>query len=216
MTKHLRVLIALTSCHKHREWQQAQRDTWIKEIPAGVDYRFFLGRPNVLAPEEDEVFLDVPDDYNHLKYKTKALLEWSIEHGYEHTFKTDVDTLVNPTLLLSGDFSKHDYMGGVLNAGDLMFASGGAGYWLTRKAAQCVVEEPATPGPEEDVHVARAVFKNKLFLRPSSHYKFLPGAILDRNTVTYHLSSVPGWKTPYSPEMMYQAYTQAKEINGKG
>ena len=57
-------------------------------------------------------------------------------------FKCDNDTLVNPWEFITSEFSKHDYMGGE-NAdtnvpgfppGRIEFASGGAGYWLSRKA----------------------------------------------------------------------------------
>ena len=64
------------------------------------------------------------------------------------------------------------------------------------------------PTSAEDVFVAHAL--KEAGIRPVFHqgYKWRPGARVDKDTVTLHLSSALQQK--YVPEMMYQAYEQIK------
>src|SRR5271157_5114842 len=142
-----RVLVAITSCHMHRAWQSAQRDTWLPEL--GCDYRFFLGNP-VADAAQDEVFLNCPDDYHSLYHKTQGLVRWALERGYDYLYKCDVDTLVCPKNLLSSGFEQWDYTGGRNGH----FASGGSGYWLSRKAMELVANSINRDGATEDVFIA--------------------------------------------------------------
>ena len=48
---------------------QAVRATWWPDIPPNVDGRFFFGRGADREPLPDEVFLDVPDNYECLPHK---------------------------------------------------------------------------------------------------------------------------------------------------
>src|SRR5208282_4893580 len=139
----MRVLVAILSCHRDRAIQQAQRDTWLKDLK-GVDYRFFLGKPTD-QPAGDEVFLDVDDGYLGLSHKTRAMCQWAQGLDYDFIHKTDTDTLINPWTFLHSGFEQYDYMGGenadkvpALGNRTVQFASGGAGYWLSKKAMAIV------------------------------------------------------------------------------
>ena len=204
----MKTLIAITSCARDREKQQAQRDTWIKDIPAGVDYRFFLGQGNADA-KDDEVFLDVPDTYVGLTHKTKGLLEWALAQGYDYIYKTDVDTLVHVKNLLDSGFSAHDYMGGLNGIDGVIFASGGAGYWLSAKAARFIVARKVQDGCE-DVLVAQIMKDNGIGLHEDIRYQWLPGAQLTSNTVSFHLSSTVA--RVYRAEMMHKYYSKMMSI----
>jgi hypothetical protein len=204
----MKLLIAITSCARDRAAQQAQRDTWIKDIPAGVDYRFFLGQPAPAEAAPDEVFLSAPDSYTALTYKTKGLLEWSQEHGYDFTYKTDVDTLVVPANLLSSGFENYDYTGGL----NTWFASGGSGYCLSAKAAGYITALNVQDGPE-DVLVAQTMKNNGIQLHDDPRFMYAPGSQLDTDTVSFHLSSVYGWGKHYVPSMMFTAYEKQKNIS---
>lgn len=197
----MKVLIAILSCHALRHYEQAQRDTWIKDIPEGVDHKFFLGSADT-SRGADEVFLDTGDTFSDITEKVVAMFRWALEHGYDFVFKADLDTLVCPVALLASGFEQHDYVGGLNN----FFASGGSGYWLSRRAIQHVVDRPVVPGPTEDVHVGQAVLDNGLELHSDFRYKFFPGSTLDDHTLTYHLSSVVDWAAKYKVEWMYEAY----------
>ncbi len=209
-----RLLIAITSCEKHRPWQFAQRQTWMREIPQRVSYRFFLGGPAPGDAEDDEVFLDVPDDYLGLPLKTKALSRWALEQGFNYIYKADVDTLLLPTNLLASGFEQHDYMGGLnTERPPVVFASGGAGYCLSEKAMWLVVENNPWPeGGPEDVWVACVLKDHGILPHDDPRFKFYPGSVLDKETVSYHLTSVRGWLQPYSPDQMFEKYSEAKSL----
>ena len=196
-----KTLIAILSCHVLRGYEQSLRDTWIKEIPEGVDYRFFLGNPRcLLCP--DEVHLPVGDAWDDITHKMVAVCAWASAQGYDYLLKCDLDTLVRPVGLLQSDFKQFDWVGGQ----NSFFASGGAGYTLSQRAMRAVVEHKIEPGPAEDVHVAHALLAQGIALHHDPRFLFAPGAILSSDTITYHLSSVKGWSAKSTPEEMYQAY----------
>jgi hypothetical protein len=207
-----RVLIAITSCGRDRKYQDAQRNTWIKDIPAGVDYKFFLGHTDATGAKDDEVFLNVPDTYAGLPFKTQALLEWALEHGYDFIYKTDVDTLVCPVNLLGCGFEHYAWVGANYGARDKVFASGGSGYWLSADAARKVVAFKASNGAE-DVMVANVMRANGIDLHHDDRYLFAPGSVLDGNTISYHLSSVFNYGRGYKPEYMYSSYAKFKAFS---
>jgi hypothetical protein len=197
----MRALIAVPSCHALHRFELAERRTWLKDIPVGTDYKFFVGNP-AGAPEADKVFLNVGDTLQDLTHKVVAMFGWALAQGYDYCFKADLDTLVRPQALLQSDFSQFDWVGGQ----NSFFASGGAGYWLSRKAMQAVVDRPLEPGPAEDVNTARALLAQGIALHGDTRYKFIPGDILTPDTLTYHLSSVKAWDAKATPADMFNAY----------
>lgn len=212
----MKVLIAILSCHSLRHYQQVLRDTWLKDLPDGVDYKFFMGHELVLPRgfekplvehAEDEVSMAVGDDLQSLTKKVKRMFCWSLRRPYDFVFKCDLDTLVRPSLLLSSGFEQHDYSGGQNG----FFASGGAGYWTSVKAMAASASDERDQGPAEDVHTAQAVLDKGMVLHADQRYKFFPGAVLTPDTISYHLSSVKGWNGKYEPQMMRDAYTLTGE-----
>jgi len=224
----MKVLIAVASCHSLRHYEKSLRDTWIQNIPSEVDFRFFIGNPNTNDFEKDEIFLDVDDGYEGCSAKTIEQSKWVLEHGYDFVYKTDLDTLVVPKNLLSSDFWMHDYTGGKNgevssggsgSPGTGIFASGGSGYWLSKKALSVVaeLEHPNPPRADEDVVVAQALKKHGIELHADSRYKWEPRSRFDKDTISFHLTSTLGYNTtiqtaagaqrqPYGPMLMYKAY----------
>lgn len=162
------LLIGVKSCQRDREegFHQAIRETW------GHSYgfiRFFMGGDKTTA--QDEVALGCADDYMSLPYKTKAMLEWFLKHtSSDHIFLCDCDTFVDVRKLLVLPFEKYDYSGKSTlwppNAkmgetfryhdgkGNIIdpchpWASGGYGYFLSRRAAQIVVENTPNTWAED-------------------------------------------------------------------
>ena len=156
----MKILIAILSCHKEIGLHNNLRDTWLRQVPKGVDYKFFLGRPGK-ANAADEVYLDVPDTFSGVSQKTSGMVQWAYEHGYDYLFKCDTDTYVNVLRLLASGFEQYDYSGrryppsndfkihvdGSRTAtdwgnrlGNRSEAYGGPGYWLSRKAMKFIVD----------------------------------------------------------------------------
>ena len=225
--KQSRNLIAIESCHRDRNSgaQQSQRDTWIKDIgPINLDYRFFLGRP-VESGATDEVFLAVDDTYEFLSLKTQAICQWALDEGYDFLYKTDTDTLVVPKNLIMSGFERQDYIGGKnsdftppgyrTRAGTypgrrIDFASGGSGYWLSRKAMKAVVDSQDTEFAKqaEDVFVAIALLAAGIKSVWNPDMKWLPGAELDDKTISYHLSSV--LQKRFEPALMHEYHNRVR------
>lgn len=171
----MKALIAVTSCHKfdydmrsindclvlHRSGMDFKtprppfiRETWWNDVPEEVGKKFFYGRP-VTTRHNDEVFLDVPDGYAHLPYKTRAICRWALGYDYTHLFKTDDDTFIYVDRLLNSGFEKHSWIGRY-NGGD--FIAGGPGYWLDREA-MTIVAMAAIPHQDwaEDIWVSKTL-----------------------------------------------------------
>jgi len=156
------LLLAVKSCERDAQqgFHQAIRETWGTYANAPVN--FFIGGERVLSVVSgDEVRLNCPDGYWELPHKTKAILQWFLgwtEHS--HIFLMDCDTFVSPEFFQL-NYQEYDYAGrfGFWPTGTKMgttfayndglgntidpchaWASGGYGYFLSRKAAQLVVD----------------------------------------------------------------------------
>jgi hypothetical protein len=128
---------------------QAMRETWLPLLSAhpNVDYRFFVGL-NQTETQEDTVRLRVCDDYKSLPLKTRESARWAIDRGYSHLYRCFTDTCVQPSRLLDAFREDRDYCGhfpggygpGPDARGHYCYASGGPGYWLSRRACEEVVK----------------------------------------------------------------------------
>lgn len=150
----MRILFAITSCHKNGEQRQAQRETWLADIPelglwidgepALAYYRFFLGGlpARVGQVESDCVYLECADDYPSLSRKTRALMQYARADDFDFVFKCDDDTFVRVARLLACGFQRFEYSGftegrGGVTSGSsqipFRYAQGGAGYFVSRR-----------------------------------------------------------------------------------
>lgn len=162
----MKALIAISSCgdFEANGNNQALRDTWlpsIKDFP-GLDYKFFFGVGQNAPQLEDSIILpDVDDGYGFLTYKTQASLRWAHAQGYEFVFRCFPDTYVRVDRLMACPFADFDFYGdfrseegGRTNGGTgkqmptlqeaQNYASGGAGYWLSRRAFELLLDAPIT------------------------------------------------------------------------
>jgi hypothetical protein len=201
----MKTLIAIPSCHVLRHYQQVIRETWGKDVPAGVDLRFFLGNRAGIHDSSfhpyaaDEVKLDCGDALGDLTKKCVAMFSWALAQGYEYTWKVDLDTLVRPSALPTGAY---DWIGGQ----NSHFASGGAGYGLSKRAMELVVNWPVTQTCAEDLHNAEALLHAGVQLQADARFRFIPGQTLEPEDLTVHLSSVFGWAVKYDTKTMYEVY----------
>lgn len=167
----MRTLIAVKSCWS--DMKQGCHDTILKTWGKQVDdLRFFIGLPYDGLSLEKIAHLDVADDYDSLPQKTRKILQWSLGRDYDYTFLCDVDTFLIPYKLFQTKFQNYDYSGrigsehtlgvpfrykdgrGQIRPKCYTWASGGFGYFLSRKAAEYVVKAVIDPKEwAEDVHV---------------------------------------------------------------
>jgi len=168
----MRRLIAIATCHKFRARADLLRHTWVPDVGDRADVRFFFGKSSLGVDGklwDEEVELDVPDDYEHFRYKIQAIFRWSIEQGYDFTFKTDDDVYVIPERLFE-QFVGNDYVGRVrgpsqenvapriYGVSESSFCSG-FGYWLSNRAARIVANAPDNGDWAEDRFAGQALFR---------------------------------------------------------
>jgi hypothetical protein len=165
-----RILIGALSGWKYQERRQRCLDTWMQDAEAiGLRSVFLLGCPTAAQPERigpHALVCPCPDDYASLPQKTRCFCQWALSTQYavpstqysvlstswDYLFKCDDDTYVSiPRLVAYAENELHgrDYVGAEWRPG-AGYGSGGAGYFLSRKATEIVAErlEMAT-GPED-------------------------------------------------------------------
>jgi hypothetical protein len=209
------LLIAVKSCHRDADfgYHHAIRDTWGR----GLDVRFFMGgRP--IGSYADELCIDCKDDYESLPWKTKEILKWFLEQTEkDYIFLCDCDTFILPDNLTHTDFKRYDYSGrfGEHPAIGTLFpytdgrgnhypncapwASGGFGYFLSRRAAKCVLLcDPYTWA--EDMFVGQS-------LSPYIRVGDITAADLPRfaGVAAWHFQRTRKYPL-YNPEMMYRSW----------
>jgi hypothetical protein len=140
----------------------ALRETWLQDIApfkSHVDYKLFYGAPHNRPALEDEVYLDVPDDYEHLPHKTIAICKYAQEHNYDMLFKCDDDTGVYVDRIiheaLSGQWDYAGYLNGRV-------ATGGTGYWLTKRAINIIADHASANHWAEDVTISKVLFNHNI------------------------------------------------------
>lgn len=165
-------LIMVMCNHKSHDRVAAIRNTWAQHTKAFVvgeeggdivrftnliDLRFFFGQTTDTSRMQypDEVFLNVPDDYNSLPLKVQAAFAWALEHGYTNALKIDDDTYVVPKNLLTSGFEAHDWIGRINHQPSGHYCSGGSGYWLSNKAMEVVAKGKLNGDWAEDREIGR-------------------------------------------------------------
>ena len=220
----MRLLVAVTTCVKdiQKGCNQAIRDTWAKDF-SGVDVRFFRGQSDLRDSfgSSDEIVLNCPDDYDGLPFKTRRLAEFVVQNGYDFLYKADTDTFLKPDRLLSCGFEQYDYAGkfvppnftvgramqdlkderGIRHSISYPWASGGVGYFLSRRACELVART-------EPTHWAEDFWVGQLLSQNQREYRLcdLPNF---EGTVSWHHCST-GQKREFNPTWMYDAYRKGQ------
>ena len=166
----MKLLIAVKSCQadQDRGLHDAIRSTWGKDAKAlGIDLRFFVAA-SFTTHQSDEIHLKCQDDYDSLPFKTREICRWAYGKVFSHIFLCDTDTVISPRKLLASGFEKFDYAGKIDRPFGVTFryetisrhgiketsqrypwASGGYGYFLSRRAFEMVTTEYPTTWAED-------------------------------------------------------------------
>jgi hypothetical protein len=79
----MNVLLAVKSCQRDLDHgcHDIIRSTWGKDVHE-ANLRFFVGALQESEKiSQGDVFLNVPDDYDSLPFKTREILRWSLVHS---------------------------------------------------------------------------------------------------------------------------------------
>lgn len=166
------------------------RETWWNDVPEHVGKKFFFGRQTpaprgrvapLRQPLDDEIFLDVKDDYVSLPYKTRGVCRWARENGYTRLCKADDDTFMYVDRLLASDYEKHAWIGRY-NGGN--FVAGGPAYWLDEAAINAVADAPISRSHwAEDIWVSGALLEKGFTPHFDERYVDLRRGAVDDNTI---------------------------------
>jgi Galactosyltransferase len=191
----MKILFAVVSCHKFRERDDVLRRTWVPDArKLGIDVAFFLGQG--AAMREDEIILDVPDDYSNLRRKVQRTFALAVDQGYDFILKVDDDAVVLPEKWLASDFQSHDYVGhlrgpsgenGFLERDGVRYCSGfevyraeeksycsGFAYVLSNRAARIVADAPDNGDWAEDRFTGNALASSGILPHGNEEYIFWP------------------------------------------
>jgi hypothetical protein len=145
-----RILIGICSCRGMRERRDAVRDTWMRRMPARIEGVFFVG-DGPSCTESDVVCLAVPDGYDSLSVKVHSFYRYALDRfAFDYLFKCDDDTYVHVERLKALARPAIDFVGS-REFESQGFASGGAGYLMSRSIVEHFISEPVAPRCDEDV-----------------------------------------------------------------
>lgn len=228
------ILIASCDAWEKNGINSAARRTWLFKWSHLIDYKFVLGR-GAEHVSDDQLILDVGDDYQNLSYKVQAARRWATAAGYGHSFHCGADTFVFVPRLLASGYEAADYTGFLIHdehrlykPRNIQFAQGGGGYWLSPRAAM-YVEQAGVPEwllKAEDVFVADTLFNVGIRgthdvgywswgYRAANDPASMEGGLfigLD-SAITVHLSRWWG-ACKYSTDWMYDTYNRAVKFDG--
>lgn len=186
----MRVLVSISSCQQYEAsgLNDPLRETWLADLPAGWDYRFFHGRG--AAAKQDIVVLPVDDGLGGLTEKAKAKARWAVDNGYEFVFSCFPDTYAAVERLVACGFESCDYLGMVFQfPGGAPFCQGGPGYFLSRKSCEYIAGNTQSY-LNDDTFIGDTLNRSDIKRVDTRHFANLGAGPLRSNlVVTSHLST---------------------------
>src|SRR5262249_22602136 len=134
------VIVGILTRRDVTDRRQACAETWVRRLKdRGVRVVFLVGGAGETRLDGDNLHLACPDDYQSLPFQTKLFAPWALTQRFDYLFKCDDDTFVVADRFAAYSPNGDDYIG-IDPVDDVRptFASGGAGYWLSPRAAKIV------------------------------------------------------------------------------
>lgn len=153
----MKIIFGILSAKSYDERRERCRSTWVADaIKRGHDPLFLIGGEEQTSRHRDRLRLPVPDDYPSLPQKTRGWCLWSVaQTGWDWLFKCDDDTFVAVERLekmIKALPPGTNYVGAEWARG-VGYGSGGAGYLLSRHAAEIVADGLTCKTGSEDLEV---------------------------------------------------------------
>ena len=170
----IKLLIAAPTCVEHLERQKVCEELW--GSTGLCDVMFYTAEEFMVPAEADTCRTDELGYFQkagqNLSYRLRSLCHWALLEGYNFLFKCDTDTCVWVDNLLSSGFSQYDYVGYRQDDGSSTgYASGGAGFWLSRFAMQTIATTQDASDPVDDAWVGRTMRDAGIALHHDERYR---------------------------------------------
>lgn len=206
-----RILIGITSCRKHKERRDACRATWMSKPVDGIRPVFFVGGGVPLPDEPDTITLDCPDTYEALPAKIRAFFDHALQHeSFDWLFKCDDDTYVAQNRLHDLTVGNHELAGNAEFLDTKGYASGGAGYLLSKRMVAILAGDRSLPGVGcEDIIMTKAALRHGATALPSPRlvWTVAPAPRPDNDLITCH------WCNPRTMAVVHAGLTD--EVHGR-
>ena len=190
--------IAASNDPKYKIRQTMCKTTWIKELDRQRYLPIFLissmdvvgGKDYVYSPQEETLYVNSEDNRDWLTTKTKMFMRWFLnDTSATHFWRCDDDSYINPTRFNKYDtFLNYDYCGCRmhLKGGDWPEFMSGAGYSVSRKAAEIIEPHLFQDGPADDLRIGQnirsrfphALWYNEESIDPFSGCKKIDGLMI--------------------------------------
>jgi hypothetical protein len=136
-------VVFATTCAKNHVRADSCRDTWMPELNAkGYKTMLVIGNPeqkDKFELKDDVLSVKCSDAYVALPAKTKMITEYFVRHCDEpYMFKCDDDTYIRTNRFHTYDKRNRAYIGRSIEKPTHTYASGGAGYFLSKQAASII------------------------------------------------------------------------------
>ena len=173
-----RLIIGALSGWKYHGRRERCIASWMSDASdRGIQSVFLMGCATLQQAEltgPHYLCLPCPDDYPHLTQRTWQFCRWALQQSdWDYLFKCDDDTYVSIPRLADYDLGQRDYVGAEWTTG-VNYGSGGAGYFLSRRAAALVAAEPQPTMGAEDAWVGEVL--RRAGIRLSIETRLLPWA----------------------------------------
>jgi hypothetical protein len=174
MIEPLKILIGIFTTQKNNR-AAACRKTWLQDLPkySSLQAVFLRSDPTLAQPVQidDCVSMPGPDEYALLSRCTRWFAQWALEtQEFDYLFKCVDDTYVALDRLAAYDPAGRDYVGGPFVPG-YTYGDGGAGYWLSPRAAEIIARDMTADAGCEDVLAGILLNRAGIVLSPDERYK---------------------------------------------
>ena len=191
---------------------QAVRDTWWSDLT--FDKKFFFGRGSRTL-RDDEIILPVPDRFKKHCLKNQMMFQWALDNDYDWVFRCDDDAYVRPDRLTE---ASTELLGDQIGWGPWVgqgnnYITGGAGFWLSRKALSRIADAPITKTHEDDLWIGRDVLARP-DIRRVHDPRYCPATASDGHGVD--VTKLPSnWITVHScsPKVMKEIHASLQPIS---
>jgi hypothetical protein len=153
-----RVIVGVMSGDQYADRRRLCCETWLRELEyLGCATMFLRGDAAAMPAERNTLSIPVRDD--NLSAKTQAFCRWALAQGpaWDYVFKCDDDTLIHPQrFAVALEDLDADYIGGKWRPA-CTYASGGGGYFLSRRAVEIIAAADMPPIWAEDRQVGEVL-----------------------------------------------------------